>query len=77
MNRILFFAGLRERVGEEEITMDVSGLTIEELKERVFQKYNLQQLQTSMTAINEEFALNDTKIGDGDTIAFIPPVSGG
>jgi sulfur-carrier protein len=30
-----------------------------------------------MTAINEEFSANDEMIKEGDTIAFIPPVSGG
>jgi molybdopterin synthase sulfur carrier subunit len=30
-----------------------------------------------MVSINEEFATNDDIIHDGETIAFIPPVSGG
>jgi molybdopterin synthase sulfur carrier subunit len=34
-------------------------------------------MDTVMTAVNEEFAPDDTVIEDGDEIAFIPPVSGG
>ncbi|MGP4062025.1 molybdopterin converting factor subunit 1 [Halobacillus litoralis] len=77
MNRVLFFAGLRERVEKEELEIDVTGRTVGEVKELVSEKYGLDQIQSCMTAVNEEFALNDMKIEEGDTIAFIPPVSGG
>jgi len=77
MNKIMFFAHLREAAGKESITMDVSGKTVAELKELLVTQYQLNQLDTVMTAINEEFATNEEIIQQGDTIAFIPPVSGG
>jgi sulfur-carrier protein len=77
MNKVLFFAHLRDAVGEEVLRLDASGKTVAELKAELSSKYNLPRMDTVMTAINEEFASNDEVIGDGDEIAFIPPVSGG
>lgn len=76
MNKIMFFAHLKDSVGEESITKDASGKTISELKQVLSEKYGL-KLDTVMAAVNEEFASDDEVIKDGDTVAFIPPVSGG
>jgi molybdopterin synthase sulfur carrier subunit len=77
MNKVLFFAHLRDAVGEEFLRIDANGKTVAELKAEVSAKYNLPKMDTVMTAVNEEFAANDEVIRDGDEIAFIPPVSGG
>ncbi|MFP5114287.1 molybdopterin converting factor subunit 1 [Bacillaceae bacterium C204] len=77
MNKVLFFAHLRDAVGEEFLSVDASGKTVAELKTELAAKYNLPKMDTVMTAVNEEFASNDEVIQDGDEIAFIPPVSGG
>ncbi|MFL6562028.1 MAG: molybdopterin converting factor subunit 1 [Bacillus sp. (in: firmicutes)] len=77
MNKVLFFAHLRDAVGEEFLRIDADGKTVAELKAEVSAKYNLPKMDTVMTAVNEEFAANDEVIRDGDEIAFIPPVSGG
>ena len=77
MNKVMFFAHLRDLVGEESIKLDVAGITVAELKEIIVEKYAVSKFDTVMTAINEEFATNDEIIQDGDEIAFIPPVSGG
>jgi sulfur-carrier protein len=77
MNKILFFAHLRDAVGEESIEIDVKGKIVAEVKQIVAETYHVQKLDTAMTAVNEEFAANDEIIQEGDTIAFIPPVSGG
>jgi len=77
MNKVLFFAHLRDAVGEEFLALDASGKTVAELKAELASKYDLPRMETVMTAINEEFAANDEVIREGDEIAFIPPVSGG
>lgn len=77
MNKILFFAHLRDAVGEEAIEVDAVGKTVAELKAEITANYQLQKMDTVMTAINEEFAANDEVIQAGDVIAFVPPVSGG
>lgn len=77
MNKILFFAHLRDAVGKEAIEVDAAGKTVAELKAEITASYQLQKMDTVMTAINEEFAANDEVIQAGDVIAFVPPVSGG
>lgn len=77
MNKLLFFAHLRDEAGHEAVEIDAAGKTVAELKQMVAEKYGVQKLDSSMTAINEEFASNEEVIKEGDTIAFIPPVSGG
>lgn len=77
MNKILFFAHLRDEVGEESISLDAAGKTVEELKQMVAEQYQVKRLDSVMAAINEEFAPADEVIKEGDVIAFIPPVSGG
>jgi sulfur-carrier protein len=77
MNKVLFFAHLRDTVGEEFLRIDAAGKTVAELKEELVRNYNLPKLDTVMTAVNEEFAQDDEVIQDGDEVAFIPPVSGG
>ena len=77
MNKVLFFAHLRDEAGHESVEVDAAGKTVGELKTIIAEKYGIQKLDTSMTAINEEFSSNDEVIKEGDIIAFIPPVSGG
>lgn len=77
MNKILFFAHLRDEAGHESVEIEAAGKTVAELKQIIAEQYGVQKLDTSMAAINEEFSSNDEVIKDGDTIAFIPPVSGG
>jgi molybdopterin synthase sulfur carrier subunit len=77
MNKVLFFAHLRDAVGEEHLLIDATGKTVAQLKEELAHTYNLPQVDTVMTAVNEEFAPDEVIIQDGDEIAFIPPVSGG
>lgn len=77
MNKVLFFAHLRDVVGEESLKLELSGKTVAEVKAALVETYPALKLDSVMTAINEEFAGNDETINDGDVIAFIPPVSGG
>jgi sulfur-carrier protein len=77
MNKVLFFAHLRDAVGEAFLRIDVAGKTVGDLKAELAANYDLPKLDTVMTAVNEEFAQDDEVIQDGDEIAFIPPVSGG
>ena len=76
MNKVLFFAHLRDAVGEETVSLDLLGKTVAEAKSVLSETYGV-NLDTVMTAVNEEFAGEDDVLSDGDVIAFIPPVSGG
>ncbi|MGX6445463.1 molybdopterin converting factor subunit 1 [Neobacillus sp. K501] len=77
MNKVLFFAHLRDAVGEDFLRLDAGGKTVAELKAELSSKYDLPKMDTVMTAVNEEFAQDDEVIHEGDEVAFIPPVSGG
>lgn len=76
MVNVLFFAGLKEQFGKERMMVEAGGLTIRELKNK-FLSSHLASLDQAMTAINEEYADDAAVVKDGDTVAFIPPVSGG
>ncbi|MBP2243204.1 molybdopterin synthase sulfur carrier subunit [Cytobacillus eiseniae] len=77
MNKVLFFAHLKDAVGEEVIELDTNGKSVVEIKELMKEKYPALNLENVMAAINEEFASDEDILQAGDTIAFIPPVSGG
>lgn len=77
MNKILFFAHLKDAVGKEEVMFQAAGKKIGELKKELMEAYDLPNLDTCMIAVNEEFANEDETIQEGDIIALIPPVSGG
>jgi len=74
---ILLFAHLQESIGESKLSIDLSDRTIGQIKEWMEMQYPQVNLQHVMTAVNEEFATDAMVIKDGDTIAFIPPISGG
>jgi sulfur-carrier protein len=78
MINILLFAGLKEKIGQDQLSWKGSGLTVSQLKEELLEKYQLStELQAAMIAINEEFEDDSYILSEGDTVAFIPPVSGG
>jgi len=77
MITILLFAQLQENVGASQIMIEQEALTIERLKEIVQQQYPALSLRHVMTAVNEEFVLDEEIVRAGDVVAFIPPVSGG
>ncbi|TRZ36643.1 molybdopterin synthase sulfur carrier subunit [Niallia circulans] len=77
MNKLLFFAGLKEIIKADYLEMDLTGKTVREVKAELLTRYSDLSLDSVMTAINEEFALDDDIIERNDIIAFIPPVSGG
>lgn len=74
---VLFFAELRDSIGSDKLSFNVSGITVRELRDEWLKSYRLESINNAMIAINEEYAEEDTIINEGDTVAFIPPVSGG
>ncbi|MGI8385828.1 molybdopterin converting factor subunit 1 [Robertmurraya sp. P23] len=76
MNKVMFFAHLRDAVGEESVSLDLTGKTVAKVKAILSEQYGV-NLDTVMAAVNEEFAGDEEVLSDGDVVAFIPPVSGG
>jgi molybdopterin synthase sulfur carrier subunit len=77
MIQILCFAQFQEIVGQKSIFWHETPITAAVLKEKLQQQYGLPDLDHTMIAVNEEYADDDMEIKDGDTVALIPPVSGG
>lgn len=77
MITLLFFAGVKETIGRETLTLKGKQQTIAQIKEYLLNTYPSLSLQGVMVAVNEEFALDEDIVKEHDTVAFIPPVSGG
>ncbi|MBT2613913.1 molybdopterin converting factor subunit 1 [Bacillus sp. ISL-4] len=77
MITVLFFAGIREEIGVDRLQIDIQNITVQQLKQYLQTEYQLSTLHQVMSAVNESFVTDDEVIKDQDTIAFIPPVSGG
>lgn len=85
MIRVLFFASLRERLGEAETTLspaptlssvaDVRAALAGRTEGRWSDALSVEQ--HLLVAVNEIMATPDTPVQDGDVVAFFPPVTGG
>ena len=77
MINILLFSYLQETIGESKLKVQLSDYTVGQIKEWMEAQYPQISLQHVMSAVNEEFATDTTIVKEGDTLAFIPPISGG
>ena len=84
MVRVLYFAWLRERAGraEEQVTLPVDIGTVGELVSWLRARdaaggAAFQNAGVIRAAVNQAFATPDTRIANGDEVAFFPPVTGG
>ena len=75
--KVLFFASHRRAAGLGEATLELpDGTSVREASQLLERQYNL-QLRGSMVAVNDEYATPERVLEQGDTLALIPPVSGG
>jgi len=82
MIKVLFFAGLRERLDTAETTLNGTGLD-----DTAAVRHALIQAHPEwrdalddcrlLVAVNQTMARVDTPVNDGDEVAFFPPVTGG
>lgn len=78
--KVLYFATIRDRAGVKEETFSLDeGSTVVDLKQEVVTRHpNLSEiLNTSICAVNREFAMDEQILQAGDEVALFPPVSGG
>ncbi|NIQ17173.1 MAG: molybdopterin synthase sulfur carrier subunit [Candidatus Dadabacteria bacterium] len=71
---------MKERIGENERTMLLAeGSTINHITIELKKQYPklVKMIDCSLIALNEEYTSQSSILEDGDTIAIIPPVSGG
>lgn len=78
---LLFFAAIEELMGRREAALEVeaTALTAGDLPELLQRRFpELEgRLASVRLAVNESFAQPGDPVCDGDTVALIPPVSGG
>ena len=77
---VRLFARLRELVGAGELQRDApDGATVAAVWDLLAREYPViaPYAASISCAVNAEYARMTTPVGDGDEIAFLPPVSGG
>jgi len=77
---ILLFAGAAERAGTRRLEIPSEpDDTVERVRDRVVacRPAIAPLLPTLLYALNEEYVKPSAAVSPGDTLAFIPPVSGG
>jgi molybdopterin converting factor subunit 1 len=77
---VRLFARLRDVTGASELARDLPpGATIGDVWRQLAQEFpELTGYERSISsAINADYARMDQVVGEGDEIAFLPPVSGG
>ncbi len=80
MITVLFFARLKDQVGQVELQLesDLAGKTAAELQQVLIDQGMLALQDDSIRiAVNQDFCSADTIVNDGDEVAFMPPVTGG
>lgn len=74
---IEYFAILREHVGRNKEAVQTDAGTAAELFDELSRRYDFPDVGNMKVAINDEFEEWDSKLVDGDSVVFIPPVAGG
>jgi len=76
--KVLYFAQLADLAGKTEETRELNSVSPSELYDELQANYHFpnsfKQLQV---AINHELSAHETELKDGDSIAFLPPMTGG
>ena len=78
--RLLFFASYRDLLGVREQILEFPGtLTVGQMIAELRKRDDVYSRlpQVPVVAVNEEYASAERILGDGDVVAFIPPVAGG
>lgn len=76
--KVKLFGKTKEIIGSSELIITDDLTCVADLKTHLIQQYpELEDLSYLAIAINETYAEDDTLIGINDTVALLPPVSGG
>ena len=77
---VLLFAQLAESIGQDRLTIELAegALVRDALAQLAGAHQDVSEIQSTLAvAVNERYASPETVLADGDTLALIPPVSGG
>jgi molybdopterin synthase sulfur carrier subunit len=75
---VRYFAQLRDRRGQEQERIETAATTLRALYDELAARHALPQPPRGiMVAVDDDLARWDADLHAGDTVAFLPPVSGG
>lgn len=81
MLKVLFFAQTRELIGQDQLVLESSYATVEDLRQALAMRGDKWQLALEKgklyVAVNQTLVDLNTALNDGDEVAFFPPVTGG
>ncbi|GAB7219632.1 molybdopterin synthase sulfur carrier subunit [Vibrio comitans] len=81
MIKIVFFAQVRELVGEDEVTIDSTETSVDAIRQQLIERGDKWALALEsgklLAAVNHTMVPLDTTVKSGDEVAFFPPVTGG
>lgn len=83
MIHVLYFAGLKERLGlpGESLPLPAGVATVGQLRDHLAargeQWQALKEMRNLRAAVNQDIANINTPVAEDDEIAFFPPVTGG
>ena len=80
MIEVLLFGAAADRAGTRKVQLDVEeGATLAEVWPLLAERYpDLSSMRDTLAfAVNGEYARMDGRVGPGDEVAVLPPVSGG
>lgn len=73
---VKFFASLREKMGQGDLSLDSAGLgTVQAIWDAATS--NAEIPANLLSAVNMEYVDLNHAVKDGDEVAFFPPVTGG
>lgn len=77
--QLLLFGITADIIGQKSMSTELNEeATIKTLKEKILNDYpKLLDYKSFSVAVNMEYATDDSILKHGDTVALIPPVSGG
>lgn len=81
---VLFFAALREQIGQESLSVSVpvAGMSVNALRQQIEQAdpgvaQALAEQPRLRVAVNQTLSTFDHLVKPGDEVAFFPPMTGG
>lgn len=81
MIKVVFFAQVRELVGEDEVTIESADTSVDAIRQQLIERGDKWALALEsgklLAAVNHTMVPLDTSVKSGDEVAFFPPVTGG
>ncbi|GAD91316.1 MULTISPECIES: molybdopterin synthase sulfur carrier subunit [Vibrio] len=81
MIKVVFFAQVRELVGQDEVLIDKQSASVNEIRQQLITRGDKWALALEsgklLAAVNHTMSPLDTLVKAGDEVAFFPPVTGG